>query len=149
MQFRFVFIIMALLLGAILPLQATINTRLSKVVGGPVVSAFVSFSVGTIALLLYLLITRQIKLDTVPFRESSWWMWIGGLLGAFFVAGIVVLLPRLGVALSFSLVVAGQMAIAILFDHYGWIGTTIREISLGKIAGAVLLIVGVFLIRKF
>jgi transporter family-2 protein len=41
------------------------------------------------------------------------------------------------------------MAIAILFDHYGWIGTTIREISLGKIAGAVLLIVGVFLIRKF
>ena len=149
MQFRFVFIIMALLLGAILPLQATINTRLSKIVGGPVVSAFVSFSVGTIALLLYLLITRQIKLDTIPFRESSWWMWIGGLLGAFFVAGIVVLLPRLGVALSFSLVVAGQMAIAILFDHYGWIGTTIREISLGKIAGAVLLIVGVFLIRKF
>ncbi|MBS1598232.1 MAG: DMT family transporter [Bacteroidetes bacterium] len=149
MQFRFVFIIMALLLGAILPLQATINTRLSKIVGGPVVSAFVSFSVGTIALLLYLLITRQIKLDTIPFRESSWWMWIGGLLGAFFVAGIVVLLPRLGVALSFSLVVAGQMAIAILFDHYGWIGTTVREISLGKIAGAILLIAGVFLIRKF
>src|ERR1043165_6788536 len=114
MQSRIAFIIMALLLGAILPLQATINTRLSKIVGGPVVSAFVSFSVGTIGLLLYLLITRQIKIDTIPFRESSWWMWVGGLLGAFFVAGIVVLLPRLGVALSFSLVVAGQMAIALL-----------------------------------
>jgi transporter family-2 protein len=149
MQSRFIFIIMALLLGAILPLQATINTRLSKIVGGPVVSAFVSFSVGTIALLLYLLITRQIHFNTIPFRQSSWWMWIGGLLGAFFVAGIVVLLPRLGVALSFSLVVAGQMAIAILFDHFGWIGTTVREISLGKIAGAILLIAGVFLIRKF
>jgi len=149
MQSRFVFIIMALLLGAILPLQATINTRLSKIVGGPVVSAFVSFSVGTIALLLYVLITRQIQLNKIPFGQSSWWMWIGGLLGAFFVAGIVVLLPRLGVALSFSLVVAGQMAVAILFDHFGWINTTVREISLGKIAGAILLIVGVFLIRKF
>ena len=149
MQSRFVFIIMALLLGAILPLQATINMRLSKLVGGPVVSAFVSFSVGTIGLLLYLVIARQIHLNAIPFRQTSWWMWIGGLLGAFFVAGIVILLPRLGVALSFSLVIAGQMAIAILFDHFGWMGTTIREISLGKIAGALLLIAGVFLIRKF
>jgi len=149
MQSRFVFIIMALLLGAILPLQATINTRLSKLVGGSVASAFVSFSVGTIALLLYLVITRQFSLHEIPFRQSSWWMWIGGLLGAFFVAGIVVLLPRLGVALSFSLVIAGQMAVAILFDHFGWLGTTVREISLGKIAGAILLIAGVFLIRKF
>jgi transporter family-2 protein len=118
-------------------------------VGGPVVSALVSFSVGTIGLLLYLVIARQIDFNAIPFRQTSWWMWIGGLLGAFFVAGIVILLPRLGVALSFSLVIAGQMAIAILFDHFGWMGTTVREISLGKIAGALLLIAGVFLIRKF
>jgi len=149
MQSRFVFMIMALLLGAILPLQAAINTRLSRIAGGSIAAAFVSFSVGTIALFLYLLITRQIHPQDIPFRQSPWWIWIGGLLGVFFVSGIIVVLPRLGVALSFSLVIAGQMALAILFDHFGWLGMTIREISFGKIAGAIFLIVGVFLIRKF
>lgn len=140
---------MALVLGMLLPVQATINTRLSKAVSNPIMSAFISFFVGTVALFLYLAISRQFNILQLPYRVSPWWIWIGGLLGAFYVAGIVVLLPRLGVALSFSLVVAGQMIAAIIFDHFGLLGTTAREISLGKIAGAILLIIGVFLIRKF
>ena len=59
------------------------------------------------------------------------------------------LLPRLGVVLSFSLVLAGQMFAAILFDQYGFLGLAVREISPGKIIGAVLLIAGVILIRKY
>jgi len=149
MQSRFLFIIMALILGALLPVQAIINARLSKVVSSSIVTAFISFAVGTIALFFYLLISRQIHFQDIPFRQSPWWIWIGGLLGTFYVAGIVVLVPRLGVALSFSLVIAGQMMIAILFDHFGWLGISIREISFGKIAGAILLIAGVFLIRRF
>jgi transporter family-2 protein len=149
MQSRFLFIIMALVLGALLPIQAIINARLSRVVSSSIVTAFISFAVGTIALFFYLLLTRQFHLQTIPFRQSPWWIWIGGLLGTFYVAGIVVLVPRLGVALSFSLVIAGQMMIAMLFDHFGWLGVAVREISFGKIAGAILLIVGVFLIRKF
>jgi transporter family-2 protein len=148
MQSRFVFIIISLLLGAILPVQATINSRLSKFVNGPVLAAFISFAVGTVALLLYLLITRQIHPNDIAFRQSNWWLWIGGILGAFYVAGIVILIPRLGVALTFSLVVAGQMGIALVFDHYGWMGLHIKEISWGRIAGALLLVAGVFLIRK-
>ncbi len=140
---------MALVLGMLLPVQATINTRLSKAVSNPIMSAFISFFVGTVALFLYLAVSRQFNILQLPYRASPWWIWIGGLLGAFYVAGIVVLLPRLGVALSFSLVVAGQMIAAIIFDHFGLLGTTVREISLGKIAGAILLIIGVFLIRKF
>lgn len=149
MQYRFLFIIMALALGAILPTQAAINARLSKTVGSPIVGAFISFAVGTIALFLYLLSTRQLSLNGASFQQSPWWIWIGGLLGTFFVAGIVILLPRLGVALSFSLVVAGQMTAAIIFDHFGLLGVTVKEISTGKIIGALLLIAGVFLIRKF
>ncbi len=149
MQSRIFFILMALALGAILPIQAAVNSRLSKTVGSPVIAAFISFAVGTIALFLYLLLSRQLNFHEANFRQSPWWIWVGGVLGTFFVAGIVVLLPRLGVALAFSLVIAGQMAAAIIFDHFGLLGVSIREISLGKIAGAILLIAGVFLIRKF
>jgi transporter family-2 protein len=149
MQARFLFMLMALGLGAILPIQAAINARLAKAIGGPVTAAFASFAVGTIALFVYLVLSRQIQLPNAALQQTSWWMWIGGVMGTFFVAGIVILLPRLGVALSFSLVIAGQMAAAIIFDHFGLLGIPVREISLGKIIGALLLIAGVALIRKF
>jgi bacterial/archaeal transporter family-2 protein len=148
MQSRFLFIAMALALGAVLPIQAAINARLAKTAGSPVMSAFISFAVGTIALMLFLIITGQFNFRFIS-ANSPWWIWTGGLLGTFFVAGIVVLLPRLGVVLSFSLVLAGQMFVAIIVDQFGWLGVAVREISPGKIIGSILLIVGVILIRKY
>jgi bacterial/archaeal transporter family-2 protein len=149
MQPRFLLMIAALSLGAILPLQAAINSRLSKSISSPVYAAFVSFAVGTIALFLYLMATKQLNLQALQPKQNPWWIWTGGLLGTFFVAGIVILLPKLGVVLAFSLVIAGQMIASIIFDQFGWLGVAIREISLGKIAGVVLLIAGVVMIRRF
>src|SRR5450631_224371 len=146
MQSRILYIVMALALGAVLPIQAAINARLAKTAGNPVMAAFVSFAVGTIALMLFLILSGQFQFKFVS-AQSPWWIWTGGLLGTFFVAGIVILLPSLGVVLSFSLVLAGQMFVAILFDQFGWLGVAVREISVGKIIGAVLLIIGVVLIR--
>jgi transporter family-2 protein len=148
MQSRVLFILMALAIGAILPMQAAINARLAKTSGSPVMAAFISFAVGTLALIIFLLIMGQFHFRFVS-SSSPWWIWTGGLLGTFFVAGIVMLLPRLGVVLSFSLVLAGQMFAAILFDQFGLMGLTVREISAGKIIGALLLIAGVVLIRKY
>lgn len=149
MQSRLLFISMALALGAILPMQAAINARLAKTAdNNPVMAAFVSFAVGTIALMIYLVIAGQFNFRYVS-GNSPWWIWTGGLLGTFFVAGIVILLPKLGVTLAFSLVIAGQMLAAIVFDQFGWMGLAVKEISAGKIAGAILLITGVFLIRKY
>ncbi|HCL83603.1 MAG TPA: hypothetical protein DIC22_06485 [Chitinophagaceae bacterium] len=148
MQSRLLFMAMALALGAVLPMQAAINARLAKTSGDPVMAAFLSFAIGTIALMLFLMIAGRFQFRFLS-TQSPWWIWTGGLLGTFFVAGIVVLLPRLGVVLSFSLVLAGQMFAAVLFDQFGWLGTAVREISAGKIAGCILLIIGVILIRKY
>jgi bacterial/archaeal transporter family-2 protein len=148
MQSRLLFMAIAFALGAILPMQAAINARLAKTAGSPVMSAFVSFAVGTLALMLFLMITGQFQFRFIS-SQSPWWIWTGGLLGTFFVAGIVIVLPRLGVVLSFSLVLAGQMFAAILFDQFGWLGIAIKEISVGKIIGSILLIIGVILIRKY
>jgi transporter family-2 protein len=148
MQSRVLFILMALALGAILPMQAAINARLAKTSGNPVMAAFISFAVGTLALMIFLLIAGQFHFKFVS-SSTPWWIWTGGILGTFFVAGIVILLPKLGVVLSFSLVLAGQMFAAIVFDQFGLLGVAVREISPGKIIGAVLLVIGVVLIRKY
>lgn len=140
---------MALSLGAILPIQAAINARLARTLGSPMAAAFVSFSVGTIGLLFFVLAARQISLQDFALQGRPWWIWTGGLLGIFFVSGIVIVLARLGTVLAFSLVLAGQMIAAILIDQFGWLGVSIREISWGRLAGVLLLIIGVVMIRKF
>jgi transporter family-2 protein len=149
MQARLIFILIALVLGAILPIQAAINTRLVKTVGTPVAAAFVSFAVGTLALLIYLLITRQFNWQGTIALQAPWWIWIGGLLGTFYVAGIVALLPSLGTVLTFSLVIAGQTIAAVIIDHFGWLNVAIREVSPGRIVGIILLIIGVVLVRRY
>jgi transporter family-2 protein len=82
-------------------------------------------------------------------REVSPWVWTAGLLGAFYVAVVIILAPKLGTALTFSLIVAGQMIISLIFDHYGLLGLSIKQINWQRFLGVVCLILGVLLIRKY
>jgi transporter family-2 protein len=143
------FIILALLAGVMMPIQAAINNRLSGILENPILAAFVSFVVGTAALFVYI-VAAGIPLGNLSsLRNASLISWTGGLVGAFFVASSIILVPRLGVALTFSLIVAGQMGITLLLDHYGFLGVPVKEVSVMRLVGVVLIVAGVVLIRKY
>lgn len=142
-------LILALLAGAVMPTQAAINHRLAQYVLHPVLSAFISFAVGTAALFGYI-IASGIPLHQLTLAKNAPAIaWTGGLLGAFFVATGVTLVPRLGVALTFSLMVAGQMIFTLLIDHYGLLGVPVKTVNWPRIFGVLLVVAGVVLIRKF
>jgi transporter family-2 protein len=77
------------------------------------------------------------------------WSWTGGLLGAFYVTAVVVLTPRLGVATTIALVVAGQMLASVAIDHYGLFGVPLRPVNAARGLGAALLVAGVVLLRRY
>jgi transporter family-2 protein len=79
--------------------------------------------------------------------EVPWWAWSGGLFGGAFILLAILLLPTLGAATLFALVIAGQVLAAITLDHFGALGLTPHPISTARLAGAVLLIAGVALMR--
>ncbi len=143
------FIILAIIAGVMMPTQAAINNKLAGEVGSPILAAFISFVVGTIALFVYIVITGEPLGSIASLKNTSIISWMGGLLGAFFVASAVILVPRLGVALTFSLIIAGQMLITLILDHYGFLGIPVKEISFQRLLGIGLIIGGVILIRKF
>jgi transporter family-2 protein len=147
MQYFLIFL--AFLCGAVFPLQAGLNTQMTKYVEYPILTAFLSFLTGLIGIILYAVITRIPLQALANCRNAPWYVWFAGLLGAFYISTVIVLIPRLGFALTFGLIVTGQMAVSILFDHYGILDTSIREISFGRIIGALFLVAGVILIRKF
>jgi len=143
------FIILAILAGMMMPTQAAINNKLAENVQSPILAAFVSFVVGTVALLIYIVATGAPLGNLSMVKEAPAITWIGGLLGAFFVASAVVLAPRLGVALTFSLIVAGQMLVTLVIDHFGLFDLPAKQISLPRVLGVTLITIGVILIRKF
>jgi len=143
------YLLIALVAGALMPLQAGVNSQLARWVGHPVVAALVSFAVGTLALLVYSAALREPLPAWAALRASPWWVWTGGLFGAFFVAAAAAYAPRLGAATFVSVTIAGQMIVSLALDHYGLVGFAERPATPLRFAGAALLVAGVVLIRRF
>jgi bacterial/archaeal transporter family-2 protein len=146
---NYFFIFLAIVAGMAMPTQATINSKLAESVHSPILAAFLSFAVGTVALFGYILLTGVPLGNLFSSREAPLIAWGGGFLGAFFVAVMVTIVPRIGVALSFSLAIAGQMLVTLIIDHFGLFGAQVKEINPARVAGAALITIGVVLIRKF
>jgi len=143
------YMLLALAAGAMMPTQAATNNKMAIVVDSPILSAFISFFIGTIALFIYVLISGVPLGNLASAKEAPAIAWIGGLLGAFFVTAAVMLVPRLGVAMTFSLIIAGQMIVTLIIDHFGLLGVPMREVSLARIGGILLIAAGVVVIRRF
>lgn len=140
---------LALLVGAALPVQFSINAQLRNAVGGPVMAAAISFVVGTLCLLVAFVVSRQPMPRGARLADAPWWVWTGGALGATYVLLSIVLLPRIGAATTVGLIVAGQMVTALVLDHYGLLNVPVHRISVLRVLGAILVIAGVGLIQKF
>ncbi|TXF91749.1 DMT family transporter [Neolewinella aurantiaca] len=143
------FYLLAIAAGLMLPIQAGLNSEMGRALKSPVYASIVSFAVGLIALLLYAFITRMPFGNLRDGLTLPWYYWIGGILGAFYVYGIIVLTPRLGVALTFGLTVAAQMLFGLMMDHYGWLDIPVSPVSWPRIVGVVMIIAGVVLIRSY
>jgi transporter family-2 protein len=139
-----------LLAGAGLPIQAGLNAQMGKYLGHPLVAAFISFIVGAISLLLIGLVMK-VPLQGLAgsYKSASVWHWLSGALGAFFVTTTLILAPRMGTAITFSLIIAGQLLLSVLLDHFGLLGIPAHSINGWRIAGILFLIIGVILVRRF
>ncbi|MEO7658907.1 MAG: DMT family transporter [Pyrinomonadaceae bacterium] len=149
MSNSYLFLLLAVFAGAMMPTQAATNNKMAAFVDSPVIAAFISFVIGTIALFVYVVASGTPLGNFAAAKDAPPVAWIGGFLGAFFVTATVMLVPRLGVAMTFSLIIAGQMIVTLVIDHFGLLGVPVKEVSLARIGGILLITAGVILIRRF
>jgi bacterial/archaeal transporter family-2 protein len=142
---------LALVAGAVLPVQGAINAQLRADLDAPMTAALWSFIVATAAMVLVLAVflavgkappPRAAALDHVP-----GWGWLGGLCGATYVTSVFLLIPEIGVAPTVALTVGGQQIASVFVDRYGWLRLPRRAISGLRLAGVALLLAGVVLIQ--
>ena len=140
-------ILLVFIAGAMVALQAPTNAMLAKAGGSAILAALISFSVGTVALLVTWLLTPN-RPGAAAFAGLPWYAWIGGLYGAVFVAVAAYAAPKIGVASLITIGIAGQIAMALWLDHVGAMGLTREPINFGRVLGAVLVLAGVVLVRR-
>ena len=145
---KLIWIGMALTAGAALPFQGGINTKLGKAAASPLHAAFISFTIGALALLIYILVTKQ-SFSWAGLKQVPPQYWTGGVLGAFYVTSVILAFPKLGPGLTFGLIVAGQLVISVLLDHFNVMVTQPHALNLGRIAGVMLIVGGVVLLKRF
>lgn len=148
MNERTIYLLAALAGGAILPVQVALNTLLRRYVGEPMQVTFVSYLAGTLASLAICFVARYPLPAISSLAQSAWWMWIGGCLGTLYVWSTIFATPRIGAALALALTIAGQMIAALFLDHYGAIGLAKYPASPTRIAGVVLVVLGVSLVAS-
>ena len=141
--------LLTLIVGGLMPVQAILNTRLGRQIGGPLMGSLMSFTVGLICLLVLNLATNPSSVIHLKVASTGpWYIWLGGFIGAIFVGYITWVNQQQGIALTFALAVSGQMFLSLLIDHFGLFGAGVRTITLEKIIGVSLIICGIVLIKK-
>jgi transporter family-2 protein len=139
---------LAVLIGAGLSVQVGLNSQLRQQFGDPGLAALGNFLVGTVALLVYLTLTRAAWPSAETLRGIPSTQWLGGLLGATYVAVSALLGARLGSATLLALIVAGPLLMSLVLDHYGWLGFEPHAMNGWRLAGVALLVVGVVLVVR-
>lgn len=139
---------LAALAGMILPLQALINARLGAGLDHALWATTITFVVGMLGLLAWMAVTRQLgDANWSGAAALPWWAWIGGLMGAAYVALTIVTVPVIGATTLVVLLILGQMLAGTALDHFGVLTET-DPVSLQKLLGLALVFAGTWLVVK-
>jgi len=139
--------LLALLVGGALTVQVGMNATLARAIGSPVWASAVSFVIGLLALVGFATVTGS-RASTATLGQMPAWAWMGGLLGAVYVASVTVLGPRLGGMTMVALVIAGQLLLALAVDQFGILGYPQIAVTPTRLLGAALLLTGALLVMQ-
>jgi transporter family-2 protein len=148
MKNEIVFYALALITGALIPIQAATNSLFSKSIGNPYTTGLMVFIVGLVGMLTFVLISRTPLPSLQQLSSAPLSGYAGGLIVATYVIMITILAPRIGVAPAIGLIVTGQILCAVVIDHFGLFNISVREVDVKRIAGMILMISGVYLVMK-
>ncbi|MEN6670227.1 DMT family transporter [Psychrobacter sp. B38] len=136
-------VVLAIIGGAALSVQAALNGRLGGNVG-VFKSAFLTFSVG--ALVTALLIFFFEPNHSVTLMDVPKWQLLGALCGVPYIVIMVVAVQRIGTAVATVAVIFGQLSMSVLIDNFGWLGNEMIQLSGSRIAALICLAIALYFI---
>lgn len=132
--------------GALLPIQFALNGRLAEAAGSVIFASAISYLVGSLILAALLLTGVFGRPSVTELRDAPWWSFLGGFVGAWYIASSVYFISVLGATLTMGLVLGGQTFASLLIDHYGFLGVQRRRLGVRRVLAAALVAVALGLL---
>lgn len=143
----FGFVLIAIVIGVLMPVQAGLNAELTRVLKHPFLGAFISLTTGAIAVGILSMFNGGVG-ELKRLGEIQPHLFLGGIMGALFVGSSLFFIPKMGATAMISAFITGQLLGSILIDHYGLLGLTPTPVTISRMAGVFLLFAGLFLVIK-
>ena len=139
-------ILTALLSGALMSIQGIFNTEATKASSLWVSTSFVQFSALVVCLIAWAFTGRESfgELFAMPHK----WALLGGVIGAFITVTVIKSMNSLGPAKAAMLIVISQLIIAYVIELLGWFGVEKQPLTMRKVAGMAIAIIGVVIFEK-
>ena len=132
--------------GALIPVMGALNAGLSRSLGGaPVAAATVLFTVALTSMAALFALSRQSAPSFTQFASAPGQFFLGGLIVAFYVISVTVLVPIFGVGNTILFAMTAQILMSAAMDHFGLFGAAVRPVSLIRLAGLALMLAGLAL----
>ena len=138
-------VLIGLVGGVAVGLQGPLSSLMSQRVG-TMESIFIIHLGGAVAAFLPLLAAGGGNLGS--WRSVPWYALVAGLFGLVVIGAISYAIPRVGVATTIILIVAGQLTVGAWLDHFGLLGTAVRPFDLWRLAGVFVISGGVWLMVR-
>ncbi len=140
-----VLVILAIIGGIAVALQGHFMGIMDQRIGSKE-SVFITYASGGILAAVMMIAARGGHLNA--WQNVPWYALTAGALGLVIVGTIGYTVPRLGLTMAFTVIVASQLVVAVMLDHFGLLGAAVRTLDLPRITGLIFLILGVWLVLR-
>lgn len=134
--------------GCLMAMQPAVNGKLASGCSHPLQASVISFGTGFLALVAVGIALRIGFPELANLKLLPWWAWFGGLIGTYMVTVSLMVAPNLGASRWIALVLAGQISLSLVLDHFGLLGYSQQSMNSLRIVGVGCIVVGVILVMR-
>ena len=139
--------LLPLLAGLLNPVQSGTNGALNRAIEAPAVVAMIALALAFATVAGVGLALGKVAVpDAERAASAPWWAWVGGALGAAVIIAQPIAAPRLGAATFMGILVTSSVCASVALDHFGLVGFKEHAASWGRLGGAALMVLGVWLV---
>lgn len=141
------YILLALLSGILMAMQGALNGALSKTIG-TWETTFIVHLIGLILLGILLGVFSVGRLSIEAMQSAPWYTYLGGIISVFIIYLVAASIPKVGAANATTAIIVGQVAMAVLIDHFGMFGLSGEQFTYKQGIGIIFLAVGAKLLLR-
>ncbi len=141
-------LVLAGIAGVLGGIHVPINGALSTRIESTFVATFTFYGVAFVLIGLLNVLTFDRESFKALAEVPIWYYIVPGVISVIVVGANTFLIPRLGAANVFVVTVSAQLVVRTTISHFGWLDTPTNPVSLTRLAGGLLLLVGAIMVVR-